>query len=191
MGMGSLPSFALTWAAITAAMMSPSTLPFVVSFARRARRWPLGAVVLVAAYLLVWTGFGVALYFISDAISLPLPASTAAGLAIACAGLYALTPLRRLGQVRCMEMCRRRDSIDGMDLRIAAAEGTSYGLGCVACSGGVMVALMVLGMTNVLWLAAGAAVVLLYKFVGRWPRRLEMALTVAMMLAGAWLIVVA
>jgi predicted metal-binding membrane protein len=74
MGMGSLPSFALTWAAMTAAVMSPSTLPFVVSFARRARRWPLGSVVLVAAYL----------------------------------------------------------------------------LGCVACSGGVMVALMVLGMTNVL-----------------------------------------
>lgn len=191
MGMGSLPSFALTWAAMTAAVMSPSTLPFVVSFARRARRWPLGSVVLVAAYLLVWTGFGVAAYFVSNATSLPWAASTAAGLGITFAGLYSLTPLKRLGQARCIEMCRRRASIDGLGLRTAAAAGTAYGLGCVACSGGVMVALMVLGMTNVLWLAAGAAVVLLYKLAGLWPRRLEMALTVAMVLAGAWLIALA
>ena len=111
MGTGSLASFALIWAAMTAAVMSPSTLPFVVSFARRVRRWPPGSVVLVAAYLLVWTGFGVAAYFISNAVSLPWAASTAAGLGITFAGLYSLTPLKRLGQDLCIEICCRRPSL--------------------------------------------------------------------------------
>jgi len=170
MGMGreSIPSFTLTWVAMTAAMMTPSSLPFVVSFARRASRWPLATAVLVGAYLFVWTGFGIAVYLASMTIPISIPAATAAVLAIAFVGLYALTPVMRLGRRRCIEMCRRRERIDGWGLRAAIVEGTTYGVSCVACSAGVMLAVVVLGMSNLVWIAAGAAMVLLYKLDRPW-----------------------
>lgn len=49
-------------------------------------------------------------------------------------------------------------------------------------------ALMALGMTNLLWLAAAAGMVLVHNLAGRWPRRLDVALTVVMVFVGAWLI---
>jgi predicted metal-binding membrane protein len=189
MGMETLPSFALTWVAMTAAMMTPSTLPFVVSFARRLPRWPLATAVLVAVYLLVWSGFGIAVYFASMAIPISIPAATAAALAIAFVGLYALTPVMRLGRRRCIEMCRRTERIDGLGVRAAIVEGITYGVGCVACSAGVMMAVVVLGMSNLVWIAAGAAMVLLYKLAGRWTRRIEPVASVVCVVAAAWLLI--
>jgi len=189
MGMETLPSFALMWVAMTAAMMTPSTLPFVVSFVRRSPRRPLATVVLVAAYLLVWSGFGIAVYFASMTIPISIPAATAAALAIAFVGLYALTPVMRLGRRRCVEMCRRTERIDGLGVRAAIVEGVTYGVGCVACSAGVMLAVVVLGMSNLVWIAAGAAMVFLYKLAGRWTRRIEPVASVVCVVAAAWLLI--
>ena len=179
--MGSFPSFILMWTPLTAAMMAPSALPFIVSVARRSRPWPPATGLVVAAYLLVWTAFGVGVYLVSGAVSLPLPAGAAAGIAVVLAGLYALTPLMRAGQSRCVAMCCEREQVG---VRGAAIAGITYGLSCVACSAGVMVALVVLGMSNVAWVAAGAAVVLLYKLAGRWTSPVNGGLSLAMVLAG-------
>jgi predicted metal-binding membrane protein len=189
MGMESLPTFMLTWTAMTAAMMAPSALPFVVAFARRARSRTLPAAVLVSAYLSVWALFGAGVYYASMAISLPPGAVVVAGAAVAFVGLYAFTPIMRAGQARCIEMCRRRDPLGESAVRAAVAEGATYGLSCVACSGGVMLALVVLGMSNVLLMLAGSALILLYKVAGRWPRRLDAGLSVAFAIAGLWLVV--
>ena len=188
MGMGSVQSFALTWTAMTAAMMAPSALPFVLSFARRAKRWQLPAAVLVAAYLMVWVAFGAAVYYASMVISMPWSTGLSAGVAIAFVGLYTFTPPMRIGQARCIAMCRPRDPIDAAVIRAAIGEGMTYGLSCVACSGAVMVALAVLGMSNVAWMLAGSALILLYKIAGRWPRRLDAGLSVAFALVGIWLV---
>jgi len=188
MGMETLPSFALTWVAMTAAMMTPSTLPFVVSFARRLPRWPLATAVLIAAYLLVWSGFGIAVYFASMTIPISMPAATAAALAIAFVGLYALTPVMRLGRRRCVEMCRRTERIDGLGVRAAIVEGIAYGVGCVACSAGVMLAVVVLGMSNLVWIAAGATMVLLYKLAGHRTRRIEPVASLVCVVAAVWLL---
>jgi hypothetical protein len=53
MGMESLPSFTLMWMAMTAAMMAPSTRPFVVShWTRRIELVASIACVVTAAWLL-------------------------------------------------------------------------------------------------------------------------------------------
>ena len=186
----SITSFLLTWPAMTAAMMAPSALPFVVSFARRAKRWQVPTAVLVVAYLMVWVVFGVGVYYASMAISPPWSAGVVAGVAIAFVGLYAFTPVMRIGQARCIEMCRRRERIEAGTLRTAVTEGASYGLSCVACSGAVMLALIVLGMSNLVLMVAGSALILLYKVAGRWPRRLDAALSAAILLGGIWLVAV-
>jgi len=188
MGLGSLPSFTITWVAMTAAMMAPSAAPFVVSFSRRASRPPLPTAVLIATYLLVWTCFGIAVYYASMAIPVSLPAATAAALAIAFVGLYALTPVMRAGRQRCIEMCRRTDRINGPGLRRALAEGTTYGASCLVCSWAVMLAVVVLGMSNIVWIAAGAAMVLLYKLSWPWTRRVELGASIVCLAAAVWLL---
>ena len=190
MGMATVQSFVLTWTAMTAAMMAPSSLPFAVSFARRTKRWQLPTLVLVSAYLTVWGAFGVGVYYGSMAISLPWPAGVVAGVAIAFVGLYALTPLMRFGQARCIAMCHRREPIQGGVLQAALTEGVTYGLSCVACSSGVMLPLVVLGMSDLVLMLAGSALILLYKVAGRWPRRLDAGFSVAFVLAGIWLVAV-
>jgi predicted metal-binding membrane protein len=163
MGIGSLQSFLLMWTPMTAAMMAPSALPFVVSVARRSQAWPLTTTVGIVAYLLVWTVFGIGVYFASSAISLPVPAVLAVAAAILFAGLYSLTPWMRAGQARCIAMCGERESLG---VEAAGAKGLVYGFNCVLCSAGVMVALAVVGMTNLAWVAVGAAVILVYKLDG-------------------------
>jgi predicted metal-binding membrane protein len=163
MGTGSIQSFLLMWTPMTAAMMGPSALPFVVSLARRSQAWPLTTTVAMAAYLLVWTVFGIGVYLASSAISLPVPTVLAAGGAILFAGLYSLTPWMRAGQARCVAMCRERESLG---VERAVAKGLVYGFNCVLCSTGVMLALVVVGMTNIAWVAVGAAVILVYKLGG-------------------------
>jgi predicted metal-binding membrane protein len=186
--MQSIPSFLVTWTGMTAAMMAPSALPFVVSFARRSPRPPLLVAVLVSVYLLVWTAFGLAAYFALGSISVPWPAGVAAGVALALVGLYSFTPLQRMGQARCIAMCRRRETVEGRGVRAALTEGAIYGLSCVACSAGVMAALVLVGMSNIVWMVAGSTLILLYKIGGSWPRRLDWGLSVALALTGVWLI---
>ena len=159
--MDSIQSFLSMWTPMTAAMMAPSAMPFIVSLARRSRPWPPAAALAVAAYLLVWTAFGAAVYYVSGTVSLPVPAAMAAGAAIVLAGLYSLTPWMRAGQARCIAMCTEQKQLG---LRGAFFEGVAYGSSCILCSAGVMLAVVALGMTNVAWVALGAAIVLVYKF---------------------------
>ena len=188
-GFGSLPSFTIMWVATSAAMMAPSAAPFVVSFSRRASRPLLPAAVLIAAYLRVWTSFGIAVYYASMAIPASLPAATAAALAIAFVGLYALTPVMGAGRQRCIDMCRRTDRINGLGLGGAVAEGMTYGVSCVVCSGAVMLAVVVLGMSNIVWIAAGAAMMLLYKLAWPWARRAALGASIVCLAAAAWLLI--
>jgi predicted metal-binding membrane protein len=165
-------------------MMAPSALPFVIAFARRARGSPLATAMLVAAYMSVWSGFGVGAYLASMAFPVLWPA----GIAIAFVGLYAFTPLMRAGQARCIAMCRRQDPVEGRGFRAAVREGLTYGVSCVACSGGVMVGLVMLGMSSIVLMAAGSALILLYKLGGGWRRRFDAGLSITFVIAGIWLV---
>ena len=192
MGPTSLGSFAVNWVAMMAAMMLPSTVPFVVAFVRGldvSRAWPVAAAALLAVYLLVWAWFGVGLFAISNAVGVQLPRDPAAGLAIAFAGLYALTPLKRAGQARCLEMCRPRTIPSGGAVRAAVVSGGTYGLSCVACSAGVMVALFVVGMSDMRVMVLAAALVFLFKLASPRARRIELEVAVTLVLAGGWYLI--
>ena len=186
MGMDSIQSFLLMWVPLTAAMMLPSAVPFLAAYARRARVWPVATAVVIAVYLAVWTVFGLGVYFVSMLVTLPLAPHVALGLAVAFAGLWAFTPVMRAGRARCIAMCRE---LGPHSLPAAPLSGATYGLCCVACSAGVMVALVVLGMSNVVFLVAGAAVVFLYKLAHPWTERFDVALSATLIGAGALILV--
>jgi len=145
-------------AASMAAMMLPTATPFFVAYGRSSRRaWPTAIV--VAIYVAVWAAIGVASYLLMSRVMLP-SGLLGAAVAVLFAALYALAPWTRRGRAQCREMCREPagDPVRG---------GLTYAASCVACSAGVMVAVVILGMSNLALMAAAAAVVLLLK----WPRR--------------------
>jgi predicted metal-binding membrane protein len=147
----------MAMAAAMAAMMAPTAAPFFVAYGRDTRR-PAGIAAVVLIYVAVWAAIGLALDALMSQVMMPSSTMIAAG-AIAFAGIYMLMPWSRRARERCREMCRHEERGS------AVREGASYAASCVVCSAGVMVALIVLGMTNVLVLVAGAAVMLAYKFI--------------------------
>jgi len=161
--MTTLGAFVATWAVMMAAMMLPSAVPFVRgAVGASSARWPVSAAIVVVAYLAVWTLFGAVAYF---GYGLVPPAwmgqRAIAGAAIVAAGLYAFTPLQRSCQARCQAMCRQPGA--------AAVRGLEYGINCVGCSGGLMVALLFLGLSNLVWMVAVSAAVVVYKLAPLHP----------------------
>ncbi len=145
-------------AASMAAMMLPTAAPFFVAYGRSSRRAGPTATV-VATYVAVWATIGVAAYVVMSQVMLPSGLWVAA-VAVLFAALYARAPWTRRGRAKCREMCREPagDPMRG---------GLTYAANCVACSAGVMVAVVILGMSDLALMAAAAAVVLLLK----WPQR--------------------
>jgi predicted metal-binding membrane protein len=174
----------MTMAASMPAMMLPTALPFFIAYARDVSR-PASIALVVAAYTVVWAIIGLIANLVMGAVMLPA-AAYVVGIAIAFAGLYVLTPWMRHAQACCQEMClqTRRDPSLGK----ALSTGLRYSANCILCSAGVMVALVVLGMSSVLLMIAGSAVILVYKIAGAWPRRIELALSTVLVIAGLALV---
>lgn len=200
--LGSLPFFVGVWVTMMAAMMLPSALPMVLLFDRVARERRRrggagpGTAVFVASYLLVWTAFGLAAYgayrgvaaaglgFLAWGRQGPL----VAGAAVAAAGLYELTPLKRA----CLRHCRGplhfvlggwKDGTRG-----ALAMGAEHGAYCVGCCSGLMVILFALGVMSVTWMVVVTAVVFAQK-VPPFGARLHLPLALALVGLGVWIAV--
>ena len=142
-----------------AAMMAASAVPFFFAYGRDSRR-PLATAGVVLVYVGVWALIGFALDYAIAIVMIPsslLIALAAVGLAV----VYALTPWARWARDRCREMAQREPR--GHRFRDAMADGASYTLCCIVCSAGIMLALVVAGMTNPLVIVAGAVAILLYK----------------------------
>lgn len=151
--MESLPLVPLA-AVMTGAMMLPSAVALVAGQAER----PLRAVMLVAAiYLAMWTVAGTGLLLVASVLPVATLPVTVAAVGVAAA--YSLTPLQRWCRVRCLALCR--ESTTPMRL------GLAYGLNCVGCSAGVMVALCVIGPMNPVWMLLATGVVALNKMPPR------------------------
>jgi predicted metal-binding membrane protein len=156
----STPADAASTALLMAAMMLPSAAPFALAFGR-ARGWVPAALV-VAAYVAVWIAVGVPLALLGGALGMAVPAL----LAIAFAVAYTLSPLGRAGRARCRAMCHYVSSS-----RPAVAEGAAYGLSCVLCTAGVMLAVLTLGMSDLrLMVLAMVAVTVIKLPVGGYRR---------------------
>jgi len=195
MGLGSLESFAATWVVMMAAMMLPSAIPVVVEFARTAERrtgWQVATGVLAATYLGVWLMFGVVCYAIYTALSMPWPnQAVVVGLALALAGVYSFSPIKRASQARCRELCALHGPLPFNLMRSAAVAGARYGLSCLGCSAALMVAMVLLGMSSLWWAVIVGIVVLVYKFAPPLRMRYELVLSAALVALGVAYVVMA
>jgi hypothetical protein len=149
MGMGSLGSFAAGWTVMTAAMMLPTALPLVFEFARRSegrRLWRAATGVLAMTYLSIWLAFGLACYAALRTFPIPEAEQGAVGgVALALAGLYGLTPRKASSEARCRELYSLHGPLPFSVVRTGMVAGARYGLSCVGCSAGLMVAMAIIG----------------------------------------------
>jgi predicted metal-binding membrane protein len=161
------------WCVMMVAMMLPSALPMILTFVQVAQRngERARAQAFVAAYVLVWLGFGTAGTLAQWALQRlrwvdPMAVSTSArltALLLVLAGLYQFSPLKRA----CLRTCRTpmgfllgawRPGVAG-----AFAMGLRHGLLCLGCCWALMALLFVGGMMNLPWVAALAIVVAIEK----------------------------
>jgi predicted metal-binding membrane protein len=178
------------WAVMMVGMMLPSAAPMLLIHARVARQSltqgrPFAPTAWFAGgYLLAWTLFSAgataAQWALDRALLMtPMMASASpylgAGILIA-AGLYQWSPLKDV----CLTQCQapllfiqrhggfRRDGLGSLRL------GLRHGFYCVGCCWALMALLFVVGVMNILWIAAIAIFVLLEKAVpaGRLVSRL-------------------
>ena len=165
----------MMWAVMMVAMMVPSAAPMVMAYARIARarggRHPeLCVWSFVGGYLAIWTLFSaaatavqlllVALSWISNALVTTPIISTAI---LALAGLYQLTPLKKICLGRCQSpigffMTHWHDGAAG-----ALRMGLAHGAFCVGCCWILMALLFVTGVMNLAWVAAITVFVILEK----------------------------
>jgi predicted metal-binding membrane protein len=188
MGLGSFGSFVATWAVMMAAMMLPSAMPLVFEFARnseRRRGWRTATALLGATYLGMWLAFGVVCYILYNAVGMPWSnQGLIGGAALVIAGLYALTPVKRESEALCRERCALHGPLPFNLMRSAVVAGTRYGLSCLGCSAGLMVAMVLIGMANLGWMIVLAAVVLVYKLAPAPMPRATAALSSALVALG-------
>jgi predicted metal-binding membrane protein len=146
---------------------------------RELGRRPLGgaSAAFAGGYLLTWTAFGLVAYglvellhsFDVDVLSWSGDGRYVATAVIAAAAAYQLTPLKDV----CLSKCRSPLAFvvgSWRDGRLGAARmGVEQGALCVGCCWALMVTLFVLGVMNVAWMAAIAAVIAAEKLLP-WKR---------------------
>jgi predicted metal-binding membrane protein len=192
----------IMWAVMMVAMMVPTATPMILLFATVNRRRreeqrpyvPTG--VFLLGYVLVWSGFAglaaLAQWGLHTATLLsPMMVSTSpflGGTLLLAAGIFQWTPLKYV----CLSHCRTplgflmsewREGHSG-----ALLMGLRHGLFCLGCCWVLMGLLFVLGVMNLLWIAALAGFILLEKVApgGQWLGRLTGVLLIGW---GAWMIV--
>jgi predicted metal-binding membrane protein len=198
---GDLLAAVAMWVVMMVGMMLPSAAPviLIVAAVNRKRRaqgglWvPTG--VFVLGYLLVWGAFSVAaaaLQGVLHGAALLSPALAATspvlgGALLILAGVWQLTPLK----TACLSHCRSplgflvahwRDGARG-----ALRMGILHGAYCLGCCAALMGILFVVGIMNLLWVAAIAGFVLLEKVGPRGPLIGRLA-SLALIVAGAVLL---
>jgi predicted metal-binding membrane protein len=136
-------------------------------------------------YLGVWLAFGLVCYALYNAVGMPWPnQGLVGGGALVIAGLYALTPLKRASEAWCRELCALHGSLPFNLMRSAVVVGARYGLSCLGCGAGLMAGMVLIGMSNLVWMIVLAAVVLAYKVAPAPTPRSMVALSVALVALG-------
>src|SRR5688572_20827677 len=154
-------AFTLGWTLMIVAMMLPSSVPLVVTFAalvgRRAQPARLVALLLLG-YLVVWAAFGLAAWAADRGVhaavdALPWLAAhpqLILGITLLAAGLWQFSPLRD----RCLDECRsplgfvlnRWRGVS--ERREALAMGIAHGAFCVGCCSSLMLVMFGVGVSS-------------------------------------------
>jgi predicted metal-binding membrane protein len=162
------------WQFMTAAMMLPSSLGFIRSYAATAGRapdFPLALTLFLAGYFAVWTVFALVafsgdmqLHRIVDvwpwlaAHAMLIPAGT-----LGLAAIYQFTPLKDA----CLRACRhpgiylvrnyRRGALNGLRL------GFGHALYCLGCCWALMLVMFAAGVAHLAWMGVLAAIMFVEK----------------------------
>jgi predicted metal-binding membrane protein len=188
MGLGSFGSFVASWGVMMAAMMLPSAIPIVFEFAQlteRRRGWEAATALLGATYLGVWLAFGAVCYMLYNVVGMPWSNQRLiGGAAFVIAGLYALTPVKRASEALCRERCALHGPLPFSVMRSAVVAGARYGMSCLGCSAGLMGAMVLIGMANLVWMIVIAAIVLVYKVAPSPSPRSKVTMSVAVVVLG-------
>jgi predicted metal-binding membrane protein len=150
------------WVLMTAAMMLPTTVRVAPT------------VLFAAGYLAVWTFYGLAAYLVFQLWD--ERGVYAAGVLVAAAGLYELTPLKQAALRRC-----RRPHDSGAPFGV----GLAHGMDCVVCSGALMLVLFALGVMSLFWMVLVAAAIFAEKVLPR-GQRISRTVAVALVILGVW-----
>ena len=193
------------WAVMMVAMMAPSAAPMLLMFAalnrrRRERDAPyVPTSIFLAGYVIVWTAFAAAAtggnwgLHQASLLSSMMGASTSGylgGALLLAAGAFQWSPLK----TACLKQCRTpmgflmtswREGHRG-----ALRMGLEHGAYCLGCCWALMLLLFVLGIMNLVWIAALAAFVLAEKVapMSEWVSR---GTGVLLACWGVWAIVTA
>jgi predicted metal-binding membrane protein len=167
----------LVWTAMTVGMMTPSAVPMAVTYLRIAPRLEptlnraICLAAFIAAYLVVWILFaacaaalqlGMRGFFLIDE-HMRFTSSSVGGVFLIAAGLYQLTPLKRV----CISKCRLplgfllgsyRPGYRG-----AFEIGLLHGAYCIGCCWLLMALVWVGGMMNLTWMALLSVLVIAEK----------------------------
>jgi predicted metal-binding membrane protein len=170
--------FLLTWLVMMAAMMLPSIVPFTVGMNRilRVRGAARGSTVtMTLAYLLIWAGTGILAYPVLRGLQTvsagPTEVAVRVGaVVLLAAGLYQLTPLKRV----CLRRCRSpvflvmQHGQRATRSRLGAWQaGIKHGAYCLGCCWALFAVLLAAGVMSLVWMAAIAAIVALEKVSSR------------------------
>jgi predicted metal-binding membrane protein len=189
------------WAVMMVAMMVPTAAPMILVFGtvsrrRREQHAPfVPASVFLGGYVAVWSGFAAAATVAqwglhTAALLSPMLVSTSpvlGGALLVVAGVFQWSPLKYLCLTHCRSplgflMAEWREGTKGVFIM-----GLRHGTFCLGCCWVLMSLLFVLGVMNLLWIAALAGFVLLEKVApaGHWVSRLTGVLLVGW---GVWML---
>ena len=171
------PTFVM-WGLMMVAMMLPSAAPFVLLYARFARKQGAAAggwapvTAFAGAYIGVWAGFSLIAAVaqwallrtgVISAVTLAFGDRRMAGGLLIAAGLYQLTPLKRA----CIQACQTPLSFLMRYWRPgwkgALRLGLRHGVYCLGCCWAMMALLFVGGVMSLVWIAGLALLVLIEK----------------------------
>src|SRR6266568_1622856 len=202
MGMGATLFLAI-WVVMMIAMMFPATATMNLAFARvqrerpRSRRPSVSTWIFVGAYLLVWTLFGIVAYLgglAASGLTKQIPwimvnAARIGGGILVLAGLYQLTPLKRVCLAKCCTPLAFihggwRDGYTG-----TFRMGLEHGISCLGSNWLLFVLLFPLGIMNIAAMAGLTVVIFAEKMVPR-GERIAQGVGLALILYGALVMVV-
>ena len=189
----SILALSISWLVMSAAMMTPTTVPMLSALAdvvsrREPRTWWL----FLGGYLAVWAGFSVVVAQFQLALMQlgvvnahgELGSNNWVGIALLGAGVYQFSHVKD----RCREACMRPMKFFMVHWRAgslgAVRMGVRHGLACLGCCIALMLLAFVGGMANWGFMALATAIMV----VEKWPslgRKVSMPLGIALLIAGA------
>lgn len=163
--------FLAMWLTMMVAMMLPTIAPIVLLHRMVMRRQGVGlgpTLAFVAGYLVSWTIAGlVPLSILLSVRHVTAGASwvaPAAGIILILAGAYQFTAWKEACQKACRSPLTFLTTHDfGTGPRGAAKTGWIHGLYCLGCCWALMTVLLVVGLMNLVWMAAIAVIFLAEK----------------------------